>query len=125
MTIRVESPQFARFTNASYEVRQKQSYDWPLVQAAVAFHYEQAARLAKGVRDRARPRRPDAARQRGRGQGARRARKSPRRPPAAAGEAAAEGARPLSQNAYKVQLVEVAVKRAMLTAAGAKKYWEE
>jgi xanthine dehydrogenase YagS FAD-binding subunit len=43
---------------------------------------------------------------------------------AAAGEAAMEGAKPLSQNAYKLKLIAVAVKRAALTAAGAKKYWE-
>jgi xanthine dehydrogenase YagS FAD-binding subunit len=43
---------------------------------------------------------------------------------AAAGKAAAEGAKPLSQNAYKVKLIEVAVKRAILMAAGQKKYWE-
>jgi xanthine dehydrogenase YagS FAD-binding subunit len=43
---------------------------------------------------------------------------------AAAGRAAAEGAKPLSQNAYKIRLIEVAVKRALLTAAGGKKYWE-
>ncbi len=42
----------------------------------------------------------------------------------AAGETAAEGAKPLSQNGYKVKLVAVAVKRALLTAAGHKKYWE-
>jgi len=42
----------------------------------------------------------------------------------AAGRAAAEGATPLSKNAYKVKLVEVAVKRAVLTAAGARRYWE-
>ena len=67
----------------------------------------------------------------------RRRRTSPRRRPrriegkevteataTAAGEAAAEGAKPLSQNGYKVKLVEVAVKRALLTAAGSKKYWE-
>jgi xanthine dehydrogenase YagS FAD-binding subunit len=42
----------------------------------------------------------------------------------AAGRAAAEGARPLSQNAYKVRLVEVAVKRALLMAAGQRRYWE-
>ncbi len=42
----------------------------------------------------------------------------------AAGKAAAEGAKPLAQNGYKVKLVEVAVKRAILTAAGQKKYWE-
>ena len=33
--------------------------------------------------------------------------------------AAAAGAKPLAMNGYKVKLVEVAVKRALLTAAGA------
>jgi xanthine dehydrogenase YagS FAD-binding subunit len=37
-----------------------------------------------------------------------------------AGAAAVAGAKPLSQNAYKVQLAKVAVKRALLTAAGVK-----
>ena len=37
-----------------------------------------------------------------------------------AGEAAVAGASPLSQNAYKVQLAKVAVKRALMAAAGAK-----
>jgi xanthine dehydrogenase YagS FAD-binding subunit len=36
------------------------------------------------------------------------------------GKAAVEGAKPLSQNAYKVQLAKVAVKRALLAATGAK-----
>jgi xanthine dehydrogenase YagS FAD-binding subunit len=43
---------------------------------------------------------------------------------AAAGHAAIEGAKPLSQNAYKLKLIEVAVKRALLIAAGQKRYWE-
>jgi hypothetical protein len=47
----------------------------------------------------------------------------PERGPAA-GKAACEGVRPLSQNGYKVQLLAVAVQRAALTAAGAKKDWE-
>ena len=42
----------------------------------------------------------------------------------AAGEAATDGAKPLSQNGYKLKLITVAIKRALLTAAGAKKYWE-
>ena len=42
----------------------------------------------------------------------------------AAGEAAVEGARPLGQNEYKVQQLKVAVKRAVLLAAGFKPYWE-
>ena len=35
------------------------------------------------------------------------------------GDAAASGAKPLSGNGYKVQLVKVAVKRAVLAVAGA------
>jgi xanthine dehydrogenase YagS FAD-binding subunit len=37
---------------------------------------------------------------------------------AAAGEAAVAGARPLSGNAYKVQLARVATRRALLRASG-------
>jgi xanthine dehydrogenase YagS FAD-binding subunit len=37
-----------------------------------------------------------------------------------AGKAAVSGAQPLSQNAYKVQLVKVAVKRALLEAVKVK-----
>src|SRR5439155_25873120 len=103
--------------NASYEVRHKQSYDWPLVQAAVAFKLdgskasgvrivlghvaptpqisETAARLLEGK---------DVTEQSA----------------AAAGKAAWEGHKPLAQNAYKAKLIEVAVKRAVLTAAGHK-----
>jgi CO/xanthine dehydrogenase FAD-binding subunit len=43
---------------------------------------------------------------------------------ATVGEAAAQGNRPLSQNEYKVRLVQVAVKRAVLMAAGQPRYWE-
>jgi xanthine dehydrogenase YagS FAD-binding subunit len=109
--------------SAHYEVRQKQSSDWPLVQAAVAFtggrsganatnvkivlghvaptpHIAEAA--ATGLNNHAVT---DAS-------------------ATAAGRAATQGAKPLSQNAYKVRLVEVAVKRALLLAAGMKPYWE-
>lgn len=107
--------------NASYEVRHKQSYDWPCVQAAVAYiddggkatdvrivlgHVAPtpvvAAAAAKALEGKA----------------------VTEETAAAAGKAAAEGAKPLSQTGYKVQLIAVAVKRALLTAAGAKKYWE-
>jgi xanthine dehydrogenase YagS FAD-binding subunit len=107
--------------SASYEVRHKQAYDWPLVQAAVAYEVSEgkvtnpqivlghvhptpwvskaaAAALASAeINDST---------------------------ATAAGKAAAEGAKPLNQNAYKVRLIEVAVKRALLTAAGQAKYWE-
>ena len=42
----------------------------------------------------------------------------------AAARAAVEGAKPLGQNAYKVRLVEIAVKRALMLAAGLPRYWE-
>jgi xanthine dehydrogenase YagS FAD-binding subunit len=116
-------PQFAKFGNASYEVRHKQSYDWPLVQAAVALHTEKDGKAAKGVRVVLGHVAPtplvseEAAK-------VLEGREVTEELAAAAGRAAAEGAKPLSQNAYKVQLLAVAVKRAALEAAGAKKYWE-
>jgi xanthine dehydrogenase YagS FAD-binding subunit len=107
--------------NASYEVRHKQSYDWPLVQAAVAFNYED--NKATNVRIvlghvAPRPRIAEAAAKAIEGKEVTEATAT------AAGEAAAEGAMPLSQTGYKVKLVAVAVKRALLTAAGHKRYWE-
>jgi len=118
------APQFARLMNASYEVKQKESSDWPLVQASVVYYIEQGGTVAKGVRVvlghvAPTPLVSDAAAK------ALEGKEITEVTATAAAEAAVEGARPLSQNAYKVQLVKVAVKRAVLTAAGAKKYWEE
>jgi xanthine dehydrogenase YagS FAD-binding subunit len=107
--------------NASYEVRHKQSHDWPLVQAAVAF------KLSGGRASDVRivlghvgptPHVAEAAAKALEGQLVNEA------TAAAAGKAAVAGAAPLSQNGYKLKLVEVAVKRALLTAAGANRYWE-
>ena len=107
--------------NASYEVRHKQSYDWPLVQAAVAFKYDGGkatdVRIVLG-HVAPTPHVAEAAAKALEGKEVTEA------TAAAAGEAAAEGAKPLAQNSYKVKLVAVAVKRALLTAAGQKKYWE-
>jgi len=98
-----------------YEIRQKQAFDWPLAVAAVALKMDgttvQSARVVMGqvapvpwlsaeaenalvgktvTEDTAR----------------------------AAADAAVQNARPLSHNGYKVQLARVAVKRAILKAAG-------
>jgi xanthine dehydrogenase YagS FAD-binding subunit len=107
--------------NASYEVRHKQAYDWPLVQAAVAFQLnENKASNVQIVLGHVAPT-PHVAED---------AAKSLEGQTVTdgtateAGIAAAKGAKPLSQNLYKVKLIEVAVKRAILTAAGMKKYWE-
>jgi xanthine dehydrogenase YagS FAD-binding subunit len=107
--------------NASYEVRHKQAYDWPLVQAAVAFKLEDGkASKATIVLGHVAPT-PHIA------DGAAKeleGKEVNEETATAAGKAAAKGAKPLAQNEYKVRLIEVAVKRAILTAAGQKKYWE-
>jgi len=107
--------------NASYEVRHKQAYDWPLVQAAVAFKLDGGK--ARGVRivlGHVAPT-PHVAES---AAAALEGKEVTEQTAAAAGKAATDGAKPLSQNAYKLRLIEVAVKRALLTAAGQKKYWE-
>lgn len=107
--------------NASYEVRHKQAYDWPLVQAAVAFKLDGGkASDVTIVLGHAAPT-PHVAAEAARALDGKEVNEETA---SAAGKAAGQGAKPLSQNAYKVQLVEVAVKRALLTAAGQKKYWE-
>ncbi len=107
--------------NASYEVRHKQSYDWPLVQAAAAFRLQNGrAQNVTIVLGHVAPK-PLLA------QSAAKALEGKvvnEETAAAAGAAVAKNAKPLVQNGYKVKLVEVAVKRAILTAAGQKKYWE-
>jgi xanthine dehydrogenase YagS FAD-binding subunit len=125
VSVRVSStaPQFAKLANASYEVKHRETSEWPLVQASVAFHFEQGSKLAKGVRVALghvapTPLLSEAAAKALEGKEVTEATAT------AAGEAATEGVRPLSQNAYKVQLLKVAVKRAALLAAGAKPYWE-
>jgi xanthine dehydrogenase YagS FAD-binding subunit len=107
--------------SASYEVRQKLSSDWPLVQASVVFELDGGkAKNVKVALGHVAPTpllSEDAAK-------AIEGKEVTDETAAAAGEAATKGAKPLSQNGYKVRLLAVAVKRALLTAAGAKKYWE-
>jgi xanthine dehydrogenase YagS FAD-binding subunit len=109
--------------NAAYEVRQKQSSDWPIVQVAVSFmggRNGEKATNVKIVLSQVAPK-PVIA------EAAARAvdnRAITDAVASAAGRAAVEGAKPLSQNGYKVRLVEVAVKRALMLAAGLPRYWE-
>jgi xanthine dehydrogenase YagS FAD-binding subunit len=99
--------------NATYEVRQRQGLDWPLVTASVAMPRKSGSGKAEIVLGHVAP--------------------VPWRVPQAAalldgqtpddelatrvGDAAAEGAKPLSKNGYKVRLVKTVVKRAVLAAA--------
>ena len=100
--------------NATYEVRQRQGLDWPLVTASVSLSPKGTSGKAEIVLGHVAPtpwRVPKAA--------ALLDGKTPDKELAAkAADAAAEGAKPLSDNAYKVRLVKTAVKRAILAAAG-------
>jgi len=100
---------------AHYEVRQKAAFDWPLAVAAVALKTDgstvQASRVVLGyVAPTPWPSLDAEAALKGQSPNEETAQK--------AGAAAVRNAKPLSQNAYKVKLAQVAVKRAILKAAG-------
>ncbi|HYL36500.1 MAG TPA: xanthine dehydrogenase family protein subunit M [Bryobacteraceae bacterium] len=111
----IEVPPARGVKNATYEVRQKEALDWPLVAAAVALQMQgQTVGKARIVLGHVAPTPWIAA----------------QAEQALAGksltgdtieqvaQAAAAGAQPLSENGYKVQLTRVAVKRALLAASG-------
>jgi len=108
-------PRVADRRTATYEIRQREALDWPLATASVALQLHagtvKEARIVLGhvapvpwVAEEA------AKAIFGQHVDAASAEK--------AGAAAVAGAHPLSQNGYKVQLTKVAVKRALLAAAG-------
>jgi xanthine dehydrogenase YagS FAD-binding subunit len=104
----------AKARNATYEVRHREAVDWPLATASVALtmngpniaqarivlgHVAPTPWSAKKAESLLAGKSPsDALIQQ-------------------AAEAAVEGAKPLSDNAYKVQLTRVAVKRALMEAS--------
>jgi xanthine dehydrogenase YagS FAD-binding subunit len=102
--------------NTTYEVRQKVALDWPLAAAAVALKMSggtvQSARVVLGHVAPV-PWVAAGAAQALQGQAV--SESVAQR----AADAALNGATPLSQNAYKVQLAKMAVKRALLAAAKA------
>lgn len=101
-------PPAAGSRNATYEIRQREVMDWPLATASVALKGKEA-RIVLGHVGPV-PVRATAAEQVVAGKTI--------TPELAeqAGKAAVEGAQPLSGNAYKVQLAQTAVKRALLEA---------
>ncbi|HUB33543.1 MAG TPA: xanthine dehydrogenase family protein subunit M [Bryobacteraceae bacterium] len=103
----------AAVKSATYEVRQKEALDWPLVAAAVALEMNGATvKSARVVLGHVAPTPVESAAAAKALVG-----KSVTTATAeAAGKAAVAGAKPLSQNAYKVTLAKVAVKRALLEA---------
>ena len=99
--------------NTTYEVRQKEALDWPLAATSVALDMQggkvESARIVLGhVAPIPWP--APAAERWLAGQAI------SEQTAAKAGEEAVRGAKPLSRNAYKVQLARVAVKRALLAA---------
>ncbi len=107
----------AKHRNATYEVRHKDALDWPLVTASVSVAMSgskvSAARIVLG---HVAPTPWSAAK----AEAAITGKSITEETAEAAGAAAIDGAQPLSQNDYKLQLVKVAVKRALLAAAATK-----
>jgi xanthine dehydrogenase YagS FAD-binding subunit len=103
--------------HAHYEVRQKESFDWPLAVAAVALHMNgDTVRSARVVMGYVAPVPWVSAEAEQALVGKTISEQSAQ----AAGDAAVSQAKPLSRNGYKVQLARVAVKRAILQAAQGK-----
>ena len=106
----------ATVKTATYEVRQKEALDWPLAAASVALTMSgSTVSGAKIVLGHVAPT-PHLAEQ---AEAALKGKSISESTAEAAGKAAVAGAKPLSQNAYKVTLAKVAVKRAILAAAKA------
>ncbi len=103
--------------NSTYEVRQKEALDWPLVAASVSLHMKgSSVSSAHIVLGHVAPT-PWVATDAAKGLvGKSLTTESAEE----AGKAAVAGATPLSQNGYKVQLAKVAVKRALMEAVGRK-----
>jgi xanthine dehydrogenase YagS FAD-binding subunit len=101
--------------SASYEVRFKPSHDWPIAMATAVLTMNgatvQAARVVLGAVAPIPWRAPAA-------EAVLAGRQITEAVATAAAEAALKGAKPMSGNAYKVQVAKTAVKRALLQAAG-------
>ena len=101
--------------SATYEVRFKQSHDWPLAMASVVLSMEgqtvRGARIVMGAVAPV-PWRSEPA------EAALAGKPISEEAAMAAADAALTGVKPITQNAYKVQIARTAVKRAILKAAG-------
>lgn len=111
-------PSLAGVNAATYEVRQKDAMDWPLALASVALSLNgnkvRSARVVMGYVAPVPWRSKEA-------EDALVGKTITEETAKAAGDAAVSGAKSLGRNAYKIQLARVAVKRAVLAAAGGAK----
>jgi xanthine dehydrogenase YagS FAD-binding subunit len=101
--------------SATYEVRFKQSHDWPLAMASVSLSMSgktvRGARIVIGAVAPV-PWRSEAA------EAALSGKTISEEAAIAAADASVTGVKPMTQNAYKVQIARTAVKRAIMKAAG-------
>jgi xanthine dehydrogenase YagS FAD-binding subunit len=111
----IEIPSARGVKNATYEIRQKEALDWPLMSASVALHM-QGSTVSKSsvVLGHVAPTPWPASKASQALDGKALTAESIDQ----AAEAAVDGAKPLSGNEYKVKLVRVAVKRALHEASG-------
>ncbi len=115
LVTRIVVPRQAALRSAYRKIKHKQTFDWPLADAAVAYREDGGvARDVRIVLGSAAPvpwrlRKVEALVEGQRIDGALAAR---------AGAAAVDGATPLARNAYKLQLVTAVVRRTLLAAAG-------
>jgi len=108
-------PPAAGVIAAHYEVRQKEAFDWPLAVAAVALEMQgKTVKAARVVMGHVAPV-PWLSREAAQ---ALTGKTVSEETAEAAGQAAVANAKSLGRNAYKIQLARVAVKRAVLKAAG-------
>ncbi|HTR34476.1 MAG TPA: xanthine dehydrogenase family protein subunit M [Bryobacteraceae bacterium] len=111
----IEIPSARGVKNATYELRQKEAMDWPLVTASVALQmHGNTITKARVVLGHVAPTPWVAAA----AEQALAGKSLSDEVIAQAAEAAVQGAQPLSENRYKIQLARVAVKRALLEASG-------
>jgi xanthine dehydrogenase YagS FAD-binding subunit len=108
-------PRTPNLKSAHYEVKFKQSHDWPIAMAAVALWMSgdtiQHARVVLGAVAPVPWRSPAA-------EAALKGKPLTAATAAEAAEAAVKNAKPMTQNAYKVQVARTALQRAILQAGG-------
>ena len=108
-------PRTPNLKSAHYEVKFKQSHDWPIAMASVALSMSgetiQSARVVLGAVAPVPWRSPAA-------EAALKGKPLNAATAAEAAEAAVKNAKPMTQNAYKVQVARTALQRAILQAGG-------
>lgn len=111
----INIPSAASLKNATYEIREREALDWPLATASVGLRMKgSTVESAKVVLGHVAPK-PWEARA---AEDFLKGKTITEQTAEQAGAEAVKDARPLSDNEYKVQLAKVAVKRALLAAAG-------